>query len=60
LRKTEQADLYRNSVRLKMNIPVSLEKQEIWHYDENPVFYDEYLQPHYPFKYLDIPRNSRQ
>jgi hypothetical protein len=51
LRKTDRAELYRNSVRLKVNMPVSLEKQEIWHYDENPVLYDEYLQAHYPFKY---------
>jgi hypothetical protein len=32
-------------------MPVSLEKQEIWRYDDPPVFYDEYLQAHYPFKY---------
>jgi hypothetical protein len=51
LRKVEKAELYRNTVRLKVNMPVSLEKQEIWHYDEPPVFYDEYLQSHYPFKY---------
>jgi hypothetical protein len=51
LRKIERAELYRNSVRLKINIPVSLAKQEIWHYDDNPVFYDGFLQPHYPFKY---------
>jgi hypothetical protein len=51
LRKTAQAGLYRNTVRLKINMPVSLEKQEIWHYDENPVFYDEFMQAHYPFKY---------
>jgi hypothetical protein len=51
LRKTARAELYRNSVRLKVNMPVSLEKQEIWRYDEHPVFYDEFLQPHYPFKY---------
>ncbi|MCL2412408.1 MAG: hypothetical protein FWC97_12290, partial [Treponema sp.] len=51
LRKTEKADYYRNTVRLKVNMPVSLEKQEIWHYDDPPVFYDEFLQPHYPFKY---------
>ena len=50
-RKVEKADYYRNTVRLKINMPVSLEKQEIWHYDEPPVFYDEFLQPHYPFKY---------
>ena len=34
-----------------MNMPVSLEKQEIWRYDEHPLIYDEFLQPHYPFKY---------
>ncbi len=51
LKKTERADLYKNTIRLKMNIPVSLEKQEIWRYDDPPVFYDNYLQPHYPFKY---------
>lgn len=38
-------------MRLKINIPVSLEKQEIWRYDENPVLYDDFLQAHYPFKY---------
>jgi hypothetical protein len=51
LRKTARADLYRNSVRLKCNISVTLPKHEIWKYDEPPVVYDEFLQPHYPFKY---------
>jgi hypothetical protein len=51
LRKTEKADLYRNTVRLKINLPVVLERQEIWRYDESPVFYDEYMQAHYPFKF---------
>jgi hypothetical protein len=51
LRKIDKAELYRNTVRLKINIPVSLEKQEIWRYEDPPVFYDEYLQTHYPFKY---------
>jgi len=51
LRKIERAELYRNTVRLKVNMPVSLEKQEIWHYADPPVFYDEFLQAHYPFKY---------
>ena len=51
LKKIEKADFYRNTVRLKVNMPVSLEKQEIWHYDDNPVIYDEFLQAHYPFKY---------
>ena len=51
LRKVDKSELYRNTVRLKVNMPVSLEKQKIWQYDENPVIYDEYLQPHYPFKF---------
>ena len=51
LRKIARAELYRNTVRLKVNMPVALEKQEIWRYDDPPVFYDEYLQPHYPFKF---------
>jgi hypothetical protein len=51
LRKWARAELYRNTVRLKVNMPVSLEKQEIWRYNEQPVFYDEFLQAHYPFKY---------
>ena len=51
LRITERADLYRNTVRLKINLPVALEKQEIWRYDDPPVFYDDFLQAHYPFKY---------
>ena len=50
LRKIARAELYRNTVRLKVNMPVSLEKQKIWHYDEPPVFYDEFLKPHYPFR----------
>jgi hypothetical protein len=28
---------------------VVFEKQEIWRYEEAPVLYDEFLQPHYPF-----------
>ena len=51
LRKTERLDLYKNTVRLKINLPLALEKQEIWRYEDPPVFYDEYLQAHYPFKY---------
>lgn len=51
LRKTERAELYRNTVRLKINLPVTLERQEIWQYDEPPVLYDDYLQAYYPFKY---------
>jgi hypothetical protein len=51
LRKTSMAELYRNTVRLKINLPVELEKQEIWRYDETPVLYDDALQAHYPFKH---------
>ncbi|MDR2434210.1 MAG: hypothetical protein LBD47_06555 [Treponema sp.] len=50
LRKTAKAEQYRNTVRLKINLPVILEKQEIWGYDETPVLYDDDLQAHYPFK----------
>jgi hypothetical protein len=50
LRKTAKAELYRNTVRLKINLPVALEKQEIWRYEEQPVLYDDFLQAHYPFK----------
>jgi hypothetical protein len=50
LRKTARAELYRNTVRLKINLPVVLKKQEIWRYDEPPVLYDDFLQSHYPFK----------
>ncbi|MCL2129164.1 MAG: hypothetical protein FWH35_02290 [Treponema sp.] len=51
LRKTERAEMYRNTVRLKINLPIALEKQEIWRYDDPPVFYDDFLKAHYPFKY---------
>jgi hypothetical protein len=32
-------------------MPVSLEKQEIWRYNEQPVFFDEFLQVYFLFKY---------
>jgi len=51
LRKIEKSGLYRNTVRLKVNMPVVLERQEIWRYEDPPVIYDEFLQAHYPFKY---------
>ncbi|AEF86399.1 hypothetical protein TREPR_2104 [Treponema primitia ZAS-2] len=50
LRVTERADQYRNTVRLKINIPVALEKQEIWRYEDPPVLYDSSLAPVYPFR----------
>ena len=51
LDKYEHWEYYSNSIRLKLNMPVSLEKQEIWRYNEPPVFYDDFMQPHYPFKF---------
>jgi hypothetical protein len=54
LRFTECAEQYRNAVRLKINIPVSLEKQEIWRYSDPPVVYNEYLTPRYPFRFPAI------
>jgi hypothetical protein len=50
VREIERAELYKNTARLKINIPVVLEKQEIWRYDEAPVLYDDLLQACYPFK----------
>jgi hypothetical protein len=49
-RTIDRAELYRNSIRLKVNMPVVLERQEIWQYDEPPVFYDDVLKPYYPFQ----------
>jgi hypothetical protein len=37
-------------VRLKINLPVVLEKQEIWRSDEAPILYDDFLQAQYPCK----------
>jgi hypothetical protein len=54
LRKTAQAEYYRNTIRLKFNLPVSLEKQEIWRYEDAPILYDDYLIPRYPFRYPSI------
>ena len=51
LRKISRAELYRNTVRLKINMPIALEKREIWRYEDPPVFYDDFLQAHYPFRY---------
>jgi hypothetical protein len=50
LRKTARRELYRNTVRLKINLPVVFEKQEIWRYEEAPVLYDNSLQAYYPFR----------
>jgi len=51
LRKIEKSEHYRNNVRLKVNMPVELERQEIWRYNDPPIFYDDFYQPYYPFKY---------
>ncbi|AEF82654.1 hypothetical protein [Leadbettera azotonutricia] len=50
LRETARAEQYRNTIRLKINIPVALEKQEIWRYDDPPVLYNTDLTPMYPFR----------
>jgi hypothetical protein len=50
LRVTGRADAYRNTVRLKINMPVTLEKQELWRYADSPVLYDAELKPVYPFR----------
>jgi hypothetical protein len=54
LRKTSRAENYRNSIRLKINLPVALGKQEIWRYEDPPILYDDYLIPRYPFRYPSI------
>ena len=49
--ETESAlDLFFNDIRLKWMRPERLEKQIIWSYDDNPVFYDSYLKKSYPFR----------
>jgi hypothetical protein len=55
LRKTSLAGYYRNTVRLKFNLPVSLERQEIWRYGDPPAVYDnDYLIPRYPFRHATL------
>jgi hypothetical protein len=50
LQKTAKAENYRNTVRLKINLPMVFGKQEIWRYEEPPVLYDDVLRARYPFK----------
>jgi hypothetical protein len=50
LRTTAMAEKYRNTVRMKINVPVSLERQEIWRYVDAPVLYDGDVRPYYPFR----------
>ena len=47
--KTDRADLFRNTVRLKVNMPVSLSRREIWRYDNPPVVYGPEMRPRFPF-----------
>jgi hypothetical protein len=50
LRLASRSGAYRNTVRLKINLPVALEKQEIWRYADPPVIYDQNMRPVYPFR----------
>jgi hypothetical protein len=50
LRMASRSGAYRNTVRLKINMPVTLEKQEIWRYADAPVIYDQNMRPVYPFR----------
>jgi hypothetical protein len=50
LRKSARNEYYRNTVRLKINLPIALEQQEIWRYEDEPVLYDDFLTPRYPFR----------
>jgi hypothetical protein len=54
LRKTARNEYYRNTIRLKINLPIVLEKQEIWRYEDGPVLYDDFLTPRYPFRFPAI------
>jgi len=38
-RKTARADYYRNTIRLKINLPIALDYQEIWQYDDSLDYY---------------------
>lgn len=42
-------DKYANNVRLKYTRYVQTERQELWNYSDAPVWYDEDMQPYYPF-----------
>jgi hypothetical protein len=55
LRKSAKAGEYRNTIRLKVNMPVALGKQEIWRYGDVPVLYDETsLTPRFPFRSMAL------
>ena len=40
---------YANNVRLKYTRYIQTERQELWTYNDGPVWYDEDMQPYYPF-----------
>ena len=40
---------YANNVRLKYTRYVQTERQELWSYSDAPVWYDEDIQPYFPF-----------
>ena len=40
---------YANNVRLKYTRYVEVERQELWNYSDAPIWYDEDMQPYYPF-----------
>ncbi len=42
-------DKYANNVRLKYTRYVQTERQELWNYSNAPIWYDEDMQPYYPF-----------
>ncbi|MBR4791763.1 MAG: hypothetical protein IK024_12800 [Treponema sp.] len=42
-------DKYANNIRLKYTRYVQTERQELWSYSDAPVWYDEDMQPYYPF-----------
>jgi hypothetical protein len=54
LRAVALSDQYRNTIRLKFNLPVALERQEIWRYEDAPVLYNEFLIPRYPFRFPTV------
>jgi len=50
LRSCALRDGYRNTVRLKLNLPRVLARQELWRYEDPPVGWDGALRPTYAFR----------
>ena len=42
-------DKYANNIRLKYTRYVQTKRQELWSYSDAPMWYDEDMQPYYPF-----------